>query len=292
MNPCLPPELLDNIFLHLRLSRHIASLHACAKAHPLFRQLAEPHLYYHVHFGFTEKKRSESLASSPSDVHKLLLARPHIAAYIRSVTIRLTHSVDEIFSRGTSSLDFHTNLTRVLLLLTNLERFVLDGRSSWLMLFDSYSWSRVNHNLQSACASVLKLPSVEEVTICELIDFPLGIISNSAALKKLCLLGRFAYEPKRLPTLVEGRGCLKSLTLHSNNHSSWGTILQFITWSYSGAGPDVSQLTHLKATAPNLTSFESLPFILSLCSGSLRSLEIDPGKLCELTSDFCNLSAS
>ncbi|PPQ80433.1 hypothetical protein CVT26_004035, partial [Gymnopilus dilepis] len=107
MQPQLPAEIIDYIFrLHLSStppSAHpLLALRACAKASPLFRPLAERHIYHHLtissqsvlNSSFSSPKRFLSAEEelSAKDVSKYLRRHPNVAEYVKSVELRFVKS--------------------------------------------------------------------------------------------------------------------------------------------------------------------------------------------------------
>ena len=245
----LPYEVLDHIFSFLRSRPR--SLLACSDAHPIFAQIVERYLYYHIIIP----------SISPQSDHRrgyrlelwriieVLSETPHINDYVRIMEITFKdynmRYTAPIFSRFRS-----------------LQCIKLPYCGSWQSL-----------DLRDAMADCLRLPTLQEVHFGD-IGVPLSILEGRANITRISL-SRY-IQPFDGPHRSEFPQ-LESLFADNFPSHIWDCLmkwgkrhlvkLQSVTHQYSG---------------------EKFLELLGICSNSLRDLDVimPSGSICQLPFHF------
>ncbi|PPQ96105.1 hypothetical protein CVT26_004739 [Gymnopilus dilepis] len=314
----LPPEILDHVFIILRLSSDLPSLRACIKVSSLFRSLAERHLYYHLTLSnLPNRSRSNTSANSsttefnPKEVLDLLTNHPHIAAYVRSLQIRLAvpwrdvgvlswiflrdSAVKSASQKSTEALE---DICNTLLLLTHLERIVLHGDGARV---EAVRWRQLSIEFRREFVDVLALngENLKSVDVSSIEGFPLEVLSNVGGLERVRLEGCFSHRDgtfggQQLHSPNSHLENLQYLTLQDGT-TSFSNFLAWLTSSTSTSTgvPSLSPSSHPRPILPRLSHFSTtlytiehythLSTILSTCKGSLEVLVLDPGQTANLT---------
>ena len=271
MQPQLPPDILDYIFLLLRLSSDFTTLDACSHVSELFSLLTERHIYHHLTVTNTtdcKLLQSPYAGVDPWDVAETLSNNAHIRGYVQSLKILIPGDPIRHLSNFNPKPLGTYGVTKLLPLLNNVKTVVLCHSG-----YGRIDWRRLDSNFGAAFIWMVTRAPVRELIIRNIEEFPLQYLDGAVSLKKLELTGLFCFGELG-PTAPHSRVFLQSLTIDPS-----GTSMEnIIVWLNSLAGPDPSGLTHLKATISDEEHYKLLPYILCLCSSTLEILEIDAGR--------------
>jgi len=231
-------ELVDHILSFLQSDP--VSLKACRKSHPLLSQLAERHQFSHVVVDYFNLCK---FAFLPSKFTKIIHRHPHIATYIRSISMRL--GVEK----------YSSELSSILPMMTLLKKVKLDGRR----------WQEIPQHFRQALLDCIHLPSMEHVHIVQLSDFPLSALNN---IKRLTLSGwmedEYLPDPTKLDDSAGHKLQLESLSLEDFGR---GSLQKVIAWV-------PSTLRSLDISGRNFGP------LLDHCSNSLTNLQLNLGSQC------------
>ncbi len=162
----LPFEILDKIFSYLQAD--VMALKACSQAHSAFFKPAERYFYTHV--TFCNKPCDNPDIMGPSFFSKLLSDRPHVVNYIEFLHLL----VDQV------TLWNNDCISSILPQLLNLRGVSL--KPTW----NRTRWDAFPGSFHAAFLVCLRLPSMNEVTVRDIHDFPLSAF-NGCAIASLVL---------------------------------------------------------------------------------------------------------
>ena len=256
----VPFDVLDSIFRFLR--SHPKTLVACSKAHPVFSQAIERHLYYHIRFRThsdqPERTGDTGYTIEPPYLIELLTNTPHIVNYIRILQIDFK---DTLLNRETTQI--LQNITLVLPMFSGLECMILTAPSHIL------SWNQLPQGLRAAVENCIRLPTLQRLHIGKLM-FPLSILDEHLNINCFSLSGT-----PQIPVCSEGIN--PQLTAVSFDFIHDPHIVSFITW----AKRHIFKLQSLKCDYSNE---ELISELLEICSHTLHNLDLQVEQVCKLTS--------
>ena len=243
----LPLDVVDYIFGFLKSDPK--SLVACSKAHPVFSQIIEKHLYYHIvihtwidlHWT-CRGHRGYSL--EPLHFIKLLSDTPQIVNHVRILQIVLhsptIHNLEEI--QGLSMFPL-------------LECIVLSG-----IILHPFSWNELPQCFRTAVEDCLCLPTLREVHVRNVL-FPLSLLDNLVNVDCFSLSGSPQIHDCQADTYPQ----LQSLSVHTiDNHD----LASFINWAKR-------RILKLQSLECDYYSDEQIIFdLLEICSDTLNNLDL------------------
>ena len=272
----LPPEIVDHILSFL----DPLTLKKCIACCPELSDILERHLYANITL-----QDAESCQLNPCfQLVKLLSHSPHIANYVRSLTIRVTQP--PFHRRGCIQ-----DVEIVSILQDKLQRL------ERVCLAPAYEksavrWSDMHENTRAAFLMLPRLPTLKEVSIRDIEIFPLSTFDECQNITRLLLRGHSCHSD----TLNwEGQSPYPQLDFLSGNfrHSD--------TWQVQSPYPRLDFLS-LESCPPTLIpwvgsrTLRSLDFrvddpdmfqeLLEVCSDTLTSLNVDLYAYCELLSPY------
>jgi len=249
-SPTIPTELVDHILGFLHSDRDYDTLETCSG---IFPQVIDRHLYSQITV-FEDKPETISneykgtYVVDPDDLSFILLRHPHIANYVR--LIRIVISKKFPFRAGS----FQVKVSSILPTLSRIESIALCAS-------DLHSWYLVDLKLCTAVQSSIRLPSIKEVDISNIDNFPLNVFRDCKNLRRLillCQLCRFTGKA------VDEFPCLLSLGIEIQSDMAIMTRI-------------VSSCT-LHTLSLSMTGPMDLPrcrTLIEACSATLVNLELD-----------------
>jgi hypothetical protein len=194
-----PPEILDYIFSFL--DGNLSSLKSCFDADPLFSYVVERHLYAHitVYNGHSDEPHTFHY----SELSKFLSHNPHVGKYVRSLRIDVASG-----ERG-----WDIELASILPILQQLETITLDSQDRADLM-----WGDLHESFQNAFIDCLT-PSLKDIHITGIKDFPLFVLDKCENLKRLSFQELFYSTPWTEPYSPCHR--LEHLSIKSWYRSSW-----------------------------------------------------------------------
>ena len=172
--PALPVEILDHIFYFLR--DDITALRVSADVYQI-ADIVKKHLYHRITLGDSEM--------TPAQLSQLLVVSPHIITYIKSLRIILSssHSLPWLPMRSFKGEDFGPILPRLLHLTT---------LSLHADIEKDLMWEHLHLYFQSSFLACIRSPTLVDVSISRVKDFPLPLLEESPQLERLSLIGPFS----------------------------------------------------------------------------------------------------
>ncbi|KAJ7108752.1 hypothetical protein C8R44DRAFT_986688 [Mycena epipterygia] len=250
----LPQELVDAIIDEVHDKR---SLMACALAASSFRSPCQRTMFRSLSL-YPERYRRRPTLKAAADS---LTTFSHLASYIRDLTIELPDTIPEFAA-----------LASVLLLLRNVERFVVSGKS--------ILWSRLGTTVAAAILDFLSLPSLGRLHLVNIEHVPSALISAATSIPAVSFY-RVDMDPGEEPHI--------STHLH-NSTSAPGIIHLILTDSGAKVLSICDFLLHPR-NPPYTSHIERLEIridtlsggydqrLLEACANTLKYLAIDPGAL-------------
>ncbi len=257
----LPPEIFDLILSYL--SSDFVSLKLCAQALPFLRKLVERYLYANIAFHADQHSSDlESFTIDPHQFGKLLQFDQSLANHVRSLCIVIPVTC---FFTGTESRRSISKISWVLPLLPELTSITLKSGDNPIL------WSWLREDFRFAFTRRIQLPSVTQVRLHGIFNFPLSIFDKCKNVKSLSLDGRHwdSGDPSTLPCLP-----LESLQINHHAHASQ-SLTRIISWV------NFNRIRSLNYRSVDPISFRVLPQLLQVCSDSLVDLELDLQAHCE-----------
>jgi len=239
-------ELVDHILSFLQSDP--VSLKACHNSHPLLSQLAERHQFAHVVLDDFDTR--DAFGFESSEFTKIIHRRPHIAAYVRSIEMKVV--------------EYSQDLSSILSMMTLLKKVKLCG---------GRQWQSIPEHFRQAFLDRTHLPSMEDVTIGRLSDFPLFALYNIKRLT-LCQWLDYDYPPNTsMDDSVAHKFQLDSLSLTDFEPES---LQKVIAWVPS------CTLRSLEISVDPDYYPDDLPYqgLLDHCSNSLTDLQLSIGSQC------------
>ena len=196
----LPPDVVDYIFSFLQ-SDYI-SLRKCSEGHPFLASLAERHLYTYIALQNHPTRNDQKFL--PSELLEVFAERPHILDNVFGLNIELIslHKVEMIRSLEGISL--------ILSMVPRLISITLRGRGR-----DTVAWRNLDETFQTAFLNLLCSPSVTEVSIEEVVGFPLSAFDQCKSLKHLSLHGKFRSDFGMSTLTLTHLPTLESLSMYN-----------------------------------------------------------------------------
>jgi len=259
----LPAEILDHIFSFLQADP--TSLRACSKSHPSLSQLAEPYLYSHI----VIKAGESSLSDRPSNLAELLSKRPHIAHYIHNL---------EIWVIGDSGIfDHHIQchleeISNLLPMLLALRQIALNHAAAQSF----FQWETQPESFRLAFLACLRLPSMQDVSLTRVFQFPWSSLVNFneyKSLRGLALQGYYwtnRYANVAEDGLSNQNGSLPFESLCIQGYNREGVVQKFTDWA-------ATCLPRLRSLKFSSQAYHSLVKLLTSCSTTLVNLSFDIG---------------
>jgi len=244
--PSLPVEILDHIFYFLR--DDIPALRVSADVDQI-ADIVEKHLYHRIELGDSEM--------TPAQLSELLAVSPRIITYIKSFMINLSSkgSLSWLQMRPFEIEDLGPILPRLLHLTTLSLHADAEKR---------IMWSHLHLDFQSSFLACIRLPTLVDVSISWVKDFPLPLLEESPQLERLSLIGPFSTNSASLKQdVVMTYAHLQYLTIEIS--------FALVEWL------DRTNCTQLRSLAIWLlpdSSTDCIPGILTKFSKSLTYLEL------------------
>lgn len=247
LKPSLPVEILDQIFYFLR--GDIPALRASADVDQSFADIVEKHLYYQITLGDFEMTAAQ--------LSKLLVVSPHIISYIKSLRIILSSksSLPWLLKRSLKEEDYSPILPQLLHLTTLSLRADIERRATW---------PHLHLDFQSSFLACIRSPTLVDVSIRWVKDFPLPLLEESPQLKRLSLIGPFST--KRISSeqdVVMTYPHLQDLTIEIS--------FELVEWLNR---TNITQLRSLAIWLLPGSTTDCIPGILTNSSKSLTYLEL------------------
>ncbi|KAJ7473264.1 hypothetical protein FB451DRAFT_1248873 [Mycena latifolia] len=261
----VPHELIGAIVDELEDDR--ASLKACSVVASAFCSPSQRHLFHSMwlhranwQFYTVEQQALHRGTSIPSGTIRrassLLSSAPHLATYVRDLTIDLPDSADEDIP-----------LEHVLQAVPNLERFIISG----LVV----RWDDLSLPLASAILGIFARPGLERLHLLNMRDVPAPAVMGVLASVKVLSIHHTTFteevvvssESRKPPTASR----LQHLILSTSLPSTYGLIL----------AAHAPRLSHLKKLLLRVDTNARLHAerLLSSIANTLEELELDCGEL-------------
>jgi len=247
----LPLEIIDHIFGFLQSDS--PTLEKCSKAHPILSELVSKYLYANI------------MIRVPTDVSRLskLASDNLIANYVCNLQLDLLWLV-------------HVDSCRRLLdqekIALMLPKFrMLRGIALYVGDDPPTEWPRLHEKFRQAFTQCLRLPSMIEVSILGISEFPLTTFRNCTSIKKLALGGGFDFDDSSSDSSSSSLVTypqIETLLLYACQRSSSAII----SWAKT-CSP-----RRLRFSLPS--DFGLLQSLVPIYSNTLVGLELDLGGSC------------
>jgi hypothetical protein len=179
----LPADVVHYIFSFLR--EDLATLKACTQAHPLLSGLAEYHLYYK-----TTLDIKPGCNSDITQLSSLLEKNPRIRNGVRSLAINVSKELEPLVSAQTPV------IKEVSSILSHLP-----GLNKVTLALSTLSWIKTHETFRSTFEKILQQPSVTEVHLESVFNFPLSALDTCQNIKTLSLSDCGGFDVQvHLPT--------------------------------------------------------------------------------------------
>jgi hypothetical protein len=243
--PSLPVEILDHIFYFLR--DDIPALRVSADVDQI-ADIVEKHLYHRITLGDSEM--------TPAQLSELLVVSPHIMTYIKSLRIILSSSRSlPWLPMPFKGEDFGPILLRLLHLTT---------LSLHAEVEKDLMWPDLHSNFISSFLACIRSPTLVDVSISRVTNFPLRLLEKSPQLERLSLIGSFSTNRVSSKQDVV-------MTYPHLQHLTIEISFNLVEWL------DRTNITQLRSLAIWLSpggSTDRISGILTNCSKSLTYLEL------------------
>ena len=239
----LPTEVLDYIFSFLESDS--VTLEACTRSHPFLSQFAERYLYSTI-----DLREYVSKPRKMFELNQLLVDTPRIGSCVRTVEVRINDNLRQDLTL-TSSILRKLPLVKKILIRLNCR-----GEISWEMLSKTF---------RQAFLKCLRLPSMKELSVQYVNNFPLSALKGSKTIKAVELVG-WKCDPKmKVPgdTLPHPFLSIESLSIKSCESKSVRTMLPWLEKCH------IHSLFFFHGH-----DFDVLPDLLACCSNHLTTLEL------------------
>ena len=252
----LPTEVLDYIFSFLESDS--ITLEACTRSHPFLSQFAERYLYSNITL-----QEYFSVVSDPREVfefNQLLVHTPRIGSCVRTVEVRINDDRRQDLTLTSSILQKLPSVKKITL-------FQADRRGE-------ISWEMLPETFRQAFVKCLGLPSMKELSVKFIINFPLSALKDSNSIKVLELVDWKMKVPGDTP--VHPFPSIESLSIEGCETKS------LLPWL---------EKCHIRSLAfSDGHDFNVLSDLLACCSNYLTTLDLHVGHLCMLSiwPDVCN----
>jgi len=244
----LPTEVLDYIFSFLESD--FVALKACSLSHPFLSQIAERYLYATVNLqddGFIGDTGLRMF-----EFNQLLLDRPRIGSYVRTVEVRIPHK----YWFDVTDL---AHISSILQKLSLVKKIALMQEDQCIDCF----WENLPETFHQAFLKCLCLQSMKELSLVLVTNFPLSALKDCKTIKILNLKG-WKHDPKLNvtgDTLVHPLPPIESLTLRGCERESLQEMLPWL------------EQRHIRSL-----TFEggcALSAVLAHCSNYLTTLDLN-----------------
>ncbi|KAJ6608902.1 hypothetical protein B0H10DRAFT_2066207 [Mycena sp. CBHHK59/15] len=233
-----PQELIDVIVEEVHDS---PSLKSCSLVATSFRSPCQRKIYRSLWLYRGSSHRRPSLA----DGSALIMSSPHLASYVRDLTVELPKSQ--------SGEDAH--LECILRSVTNIERLLLAGMS--------ISWKNLSPGLASAILHLISVPSLDRLHLLNMFNIPPNLIAF--AVSSVAVLSVFGIS---LDTQEETQ-------MHASSFTSPADLQPPAPTYFPPYTAHIDRLT--LRMDPESNDYDQR--LLTACAPTLRFLVIDPGAL-------------
>ncbi|KAF9522265.1 hypothetical protein CPB83DRAFT_864693 [Crepidotus variabilis] len=281
----LPTEIIDHILSFLQDDAN--SLHICAEASSLMNSLIERHLYAHIILlprETADNYNNHHVGLNRLQLATLLKTHPHIAHYIKSIQAVV---MPTDLRRWTSALRpsypkrDKTELSKPPYL-PSLKNLTLNLASS--IRSREVKWNLLPSPLRAYLKRIIILPSMEDITIQGIQDFPLQVLNGCPKLNRLALDGGCCTNSRDEAALPSGQDerLERARVRHLQVRRGLTKMHEIASWfaqdphdSAQGI-PDLSHL-HSLDFGLGIEEFTLFAQILNVCSRTLEdiTLEID-----------------
>lgn len=239
----IPPEIIDHVLGFLQWDR--ITLKFCAQAHPTLSKLVERHIY--VHLTVHNFASSHPGTYHSSDLFRLISQNPEISKSVRS--FRMDLLIPSFFQPFYTD-DNYEELALILPLLTQLEAVFLSASGAG----GSCGWYDLRESFRIAFINCLQLPSLTDVKLSFLKNFPLSILDLSRSLKRLSLSGTFDYSSGSSQVYPSLDSLLLNGCLSMDAIISWLRSRSLLSLEYESDFRPLSRL--LEVSADSLTTLK------------------------------------
>jgi len=198
----LPTDVLDYIFSFLESDS--ITLETCTLSHPFLSQFAQRYLYSTIdleHGVYDTWRRM-------FEFNQLLLDTPRIGGYVRTVEVRINDNPRQ-------DLSLFSSILQKLPLVKKITLIQVDRRGE-------ISWEVLPETFRQAFLKCLRLPTMKELYVEYIINFPLSALRDSKTIKILELVD-WKYNSKiKVPgdTLVHPFPPIESLSIFDCENQS------------------------------------------------------------------------
>jgi len=253
----LPFDIIDHILSFLQWDR--AALTSCSEADPLLSRIAERHFYARITVEEQIAPSSDPYTFDQYQLYKRLHDNPRIAKYVRDLHLPVS-PVSHMLCIPDMSTKQEPTIHLILPMLPLLERIALACPSKYV------SWNHLPEKFQQAFMDCLRLPTIKELSLSDITDFPLSSFNRSQTLKKLELRGVMTFENPYPSSSL--RPSFDSLSLYR-----CPPIAKILPWAKT-------QTLRSLEIGPE-TDLIELPLLLQVWGPSLTSLNLNMGYGCK-----------
>ncbi|KAJ7196498.1 hypothetical protein GGX14DRAFT_672652 [Mycena pura] len=256
----LPQELLDAIVDNVDNVHDATTLRSCALIATSFRAPCQRVLFRTLWLYRERSQRRPSLEEASA----LFTASPHLASYVRDLTVELTDIPPE-----SAALEVALRA----LAAANLERLVLLGRST--------KWTGLGHGTAAALLACLALPSLRRLHLMNLFRVPSAVLAAAMAIPVVSLYRVLLNTREDLEVYRQSHESIASPRLRHLilTDSPFGAALPIFDWLlHSRDPPYTASMKRLELRLePDSHGSGHDQRLLASCSGTLEYLVIDPG---------------
>ena len=260
-----PPDVLDYIFSFLESD--FVALKACSLSHPFLSQFAERYLYATIKLqdgGFV----GPDAGLRVFEFNQLLLDTPRIGSCVRTVQVVILH-------KPQFDVTDLTHISSILQELSLVKKIALIQEGSR----GDFSWQNLPEAFRQAFLKCLCLPSMVELSLEYVVDFPLSALKDCTTIKIL-KLRNWKHDPKSKVTrdaLVHPLPPIESLSL---NHCERKSLQKMLPWLEKR---NIRSLSFSRGFSER-DDFDVLSDLLARCSIHLTALDLDVRHRCILFS--------
>jgi len=256
----IPTEIVDHILGLLHSDQAYTTLETCSVVFP---QLVDSHLYSQITFkvnvlpqdfpGLIAVKplrfTSENYVINPTIFSHILIQRPHVANYVRSVQILFIDRASELEAPG---------ISHILSTLPRIESIMVMIRSPDYR----FDWNRLGSRFCTAFQNILRLPSIRDVAISNFLGFSLRQFDDCKNLRNLLFRNvLFLEERASIPPY------LRTCSLHID---CFDGLTKLVSWMKTNTPHTLSFCIHAGQSLH--CDFRTL---IEACSTSLVNLDVD-----------------
>jgi hypothetical protein len=241
-----PPELVDHILGFLHGEEDYSTLETCSAVFP---ELVERHLYSHITFTrpLCPPITHDKYNVDPTKFSLTLIDCPHIANYVRSV---------RIYIRKARARELVV-ISSILPKLSQISSITLDTSVR------PYRWPYLDSRFRAAFQDCLRLPSIQQLAISRVTNFPINILDHCENLTHLRLTSHCIVDESISTSFSYPRLC--SLVVVGQTDV---TISRIVLWIESNTLHSLSLL--MDFSTADVTQFRTL---IEACSQTLVNLE-------------------